>query len=292
MDTALGRKRDLEGHGPGDRGGDTPEEAGPGGARAGRQGRGHSRPLTAGSLRPQALSPPAWPGRGRHGPLSPGTLAGDPEVGPHGQTGPSWASLPQTGPRWAPGNTETLRPALPPPTRAGTRGSHPTHPPPSSASLICFCIKSANGGRQRRRGLGKEQRALPGLGSIPGGAGGEARGEHSGETPGFIQFQREKRQGGSPTPHQRPRLCFPVHRSRSLSPVAGLAGRGFRGPSHRAPGPETHPRLSEGTARAAKPGGPQASVAGAAVQQGASAVTRRPNPCSCPRVCFLGQSGF
>ena len=54
----------------------------------------------------------------------PWTLAGDPEIGPHGQTGPSWASPPQTGPRWVPGNAEALRPAVPPPTGAGTLGSH------------------------------------------------------------------------------------------------------------------------------------------------------------------------
>ena len=86
-----------------------------------------------------------------------------------GQAGPS-------RPRRVPGGSQgTQRPSGPPchpPQGQGLGGATPTHPPPSTASLICFCIKSANGGRRRRHGLGKERAsALPRLGSIAGGGG-------------------------------------------------------------------------------------------------------------------------
>ena len=213
--------------------------------------------MTAGSLRPPGTQTPAWPGRGGCGPLSPGLWPGIQRLvhmAKPGQAGPP-------RPRRVPGGSQgTQRPSGPPchpPQGQGLWGATPTYPPPSTASLTCFCIKSANGGRQRRHGLGKERAsALPRLGSIGGAASGGVRGEQNGETPGFTQFQREVQQGGSPTPHQRPCLSFPIHRSRGLGPVARLAGRGFRGLSHGAPGPETRLRLSEGTAGAAKPGSP------------------------------------
>lgn len=170
------------------------------------------------------------------------------------------AKLGQAGPphpRRVPGGSQgTQRPSGPPchpPQGQGLGGATPTHPPPSAASLICYCIKSANGGRRWFREKSKSRPQHFAALAALGGAGGGARGEQSGETPGFTQFQREVRQGGSPTPHQRPCPSFPIHRSRSLGPVAGLAGRGgFPGPLPWSPWAGDPPEAQRGHSRGSK----------------------------------------
>lgn len=184
------------------------------------------------------------------------------------------AKLGQAGPphpRRVPGGSQgTQRPSGPPchpPQGQGLGGATPTHPPPSAASLICYCIKSANGGRRWFREKSKSgPQHFAALAAL-GGAGAGREGSRVGRPQDSPSSSGKCGRVAPPPPTRGPAPVSPSIGHAALVLLPGWQeGVGFRGPSHGAPGPETLLRLSEGTAGAAKPGGPQASVTGAAVQ--------------------------
>lgn len=99
------------------------------------------------------------------------------------------AKLGQAGPphpRRVPGGSQgTQRPSGPPchpPQGQGLGGATPTHPPPSAASLICYCIKSANGGRRWFREKSKSgPQHFAALAALGGGWGRGERGAEWGD---------------------------------------------------------------------------------------------------------------